>query len=62
MTKRAIKLDGYAYQQGDEVEVYLKLPNGKFVKMQGSWKEARRSWGRWTRHISDGERPAAQNG
>lgn len=61
MTKRQIKLDGFAYRQGDRVEVYLRV-NGKYVKAEGSLKAARRSWGRETRQMSEGALPASQYG
>jgi len=48
MRKQKLKLQGHAYRQGDVVEVYLKLANGKHVKCTGSVKEAKRRFGRDT--------------
>lgn len=61
MTKRPIKLEGFAYQQGDTIEVYA-LVKGKYVRMQGSFKEAKRNWGRATRQMSAGLTPFSQSG
>lgn len=61
MTKRAIPLEGFAYRQGDQIEVYLKF-KGKYVKMQGDLRQAKRTWGRETRQMSAGLTPASQSG
>jgi hypothetical protein len=48
MRKQKIGVQGHAYQQGDVIEVYLKLANGKYVRCVGSFKEAKRRFGRFT--------------
>ena len=53
MHKQTLELKGCAYRQGNTVEVYLKLPSGKFVKCVGSAKEAKRTFGRETRAPSE---------
>ena len=49
MVRKRIPLEGIAYKQGDVVEVYLKLKDGKFAKLTGNAAEAKRTWGRDTR-------------
>ena len=52
MRKIKLELEGKAYRQGDTVEVYLKLPNGKYVKCTGDRSKAQRGFGRDTRETS----------
>lgn len=51
MTKRRIQLKGFAYRQGDNVEVYVNV-DGKFLKLTGYARDAQRSHGRWTRALA----------
>ena len=53
MRRQKIEISGFAYRRADEIEVYLKLPNGKFVKCVGDAKKAERSFGRVTRPVKE---------
>jgi len=44
-------MQGRAYRQGDALEVYLRV-DGKYVKLTGSTKDAKRSFGRLTRQAA----------
>jgi hypothetical protein len=47
-------MDGRAYREGDALEVYLKV-DGKWVKLTGNVKDAKRHFGRLTRESTIAE-------
>lgn len=49
MRKQSVPLNGFCYLMGKTVEVYVKLANGKFLKLEGNADEAKRSFGKMTR-------------
>jgi len=49
MSTQPIPLEGYAYRNGDQVTVFARLANGKYVMMTGDATKAKRHWGRFTR-------------
>ena len=53
MSKQPLELSGFAYRQADVIEVFLKLPGGKYVRCVGDKKEAKRSFGRDTRPVKE---------
>jgi hypothetical protein len=52
MSRREFPLKGFCYLQGKVVEVFARMPNGKYLRLEGKLDDAKRSFGRHTRERS----------